>query len=364
MALDPSLEKKLTEVEVRFEGLTQALADPALLADRERYTSTTRAYAELEPIVERFIAYRRTDSELVEAWALHESSADDEEMRELAIEEVKRLEGQRDALDEELRLLLLPSDPDDAKNVVLEVRAGAGGDEATLFAGEIWRMYSRYAEERGWRFKTTDCSESQVGGVKEAIAIIEGQGVFSSLKFESGVHRVQRVPTTETQGRIHTSAVTVAILPEADEVEVDLDPKELRIDTFCSSGPGGQSVNTTQSAVRIIHLPTNLVVQCQDEKSWHKNKAQALKVLRSRLYNKMLQEQHDEIAEERRGMVGSGDRSEKIRTYNYPQRRVTDHRISFSVHNLPDVLDGDLTAIIEALVAHDRAERLRSSEEN
>jgi len=242
---------------------------------------------------------------------------------------------------------------------VLEIRAGAGGDEASLFAGEVFRMYTRFAEERKWKVRTTDLSESAVGGIKEVIAIIEGERVYSRLKFESGVHRVQRVPETEAQGRIHTSAVTVAVMPEADEVEVEIDEKDLRIDTFCSSGPGGQSVNTTQSAVRVIHLPTNLVVQCQDEKSWHKNKARALQVLRSRLYDKMLQEQHDSIAAERRVMVGSGDRSEKIRTYNFPQNRVTDHRIGVTVHNLHAILDGALSSLLDALAAHDQAERLK-----
>jgi peptide chain release factor 1 len=262
-------------------------------------------------------------------------------------------------MEQELRLLLLPSDPNDAKNVILEIRAGTGGDEATLFAGEIFRMYTRFAEDRGWKVKTTDLSESSVGGVKEIIAVVEGESVYSLLKYESGVHRVQRVPETETQGRIHTSAVTVAVLPEADDVEVELDEKDLRIDSFCSSGPGGQSVNTTQSAVRITYLPANLVVQCQDEKSWHKNKARALQVLRSRLYDKMLAEQHESIAEERRGMVKSGDRSEKIRTYNFPQNRVTDHRIGLTQHNLPAVMDGAINPILEALAAHDQAERLK-----
>jgi peptide chain release factor 1 len=255
--------------------------------------------------------------------------------------------------------MLLADDPHDAKNVVLEIRAGTGGDEATLFAAELFRMYCRFAESRGWKVRTTSLSESTVGGIKEVIAIIEGQRVYSSLKYESGVHRVQRVPATETQGRIHTSAVTVAVLPEADEVEVELPDKDLRIDTFCSSGPGGQSVNTTQSAVRITHLPTNIVVQCQDEKSWHKNKARALQVLRSRLYERRLREQQEKIAKERRGMILSGDRSEKSRTYNFPQNRVTEHRIPITLYNLAVIMEGHIGELLEALAAHDQAERLR-----
>jgi len=259
--------------------------------------------------------------------------------------------------------MVLTGDPNDGKNIVLEIRAGTGGDEATLFAAELYRMYSRYAEANGWKVKETSRSESGIGGVKEVICLIEGERVYRRLKYESGVHRVQRVPETETQGRVHTSAVTVAVMPEAEEVEVDIGPKELRIDTFCSSGPGGQSVNTTQSAVRITHLPTNIVVQCQDEKSWHKNKAQAMKVLRSRLYDKLLADQQDAVAAERRGIVKSGDRSEKIRTYNFPQNRVTDHRVGLTVHNLPSMMNGEITAMIDALSSHDQAERLKQESE-
>jgi peptide chain release factor 1 len=356
--LDPKLVDKLRDLEERSEELSRALADPTITADRERYKATTRSYSELQPIILGYAEYRKAAEELAGARELIDS-ADDPEMRSMASEEIKALEARLEALEDRLRLALLPSDPNDAKNVVVEIRAGTGGNEATLFAAELFRMYSRFAEEQGWKVRTTSISESEVGGVKEVIAIIEGQRVYSRLKFESGVHRVQRVPETEAQGRIHTSAVTVAVLPEADEVEVAVDEKELRIDTFCSSGPGGQSVNTTQSAVRITHLATNLVVQCQDEKSWHKNKARAMQVLRSRLYDKMLQEQHDAIAEERRGMVGSGDRSEKIRTYNFPQNRVTDHRIGLTVHNLPAIMDGEIGAILDSLVAHDHAERLK-----
>jgi peptide chain release factor 1 len=357
-SLDPRLQDKLRALEQRSEELASALAEPGITGDMDRYRSTSRAYAELQPVIAKFQEFGKVEADLDGARELVQS-ADDPEMQSMAEEEVRSLEARLEELERELGLLLLPTDPNDEKNVVLEIRAGTGGDEATLFAAEIFRMYSRYAENNGWKVRTTDLSESAVGGAKEVIAIIEGNGVYSRLKYESGVHRVQRVPETETQGRVHTSAITVAVLPEADEVEAAIDEKELRIDTFCSSGPGGQSVNTTQSAVRITHLPTNLVVQCQDEKSWHKNKARALQVLRSRLYDKKLQEQHDEIAAERRGMVGSGDRSEKIRTYNFPQSRVTDHRVGVTTHNLAGFLGGDIGAVVDALAAHDRAERLK-----
>jgi peptide chain release factor 1 len=356
--LDSKLRDKLLSLGERHDELSRRMADPEVVGDRERYKETSKAYADLDPIVLKFSEYQKVDAELAGARDLL-ASADDDEMRALAQDEVKELEQSAEELARELQILLLPSDPLDAKNVVLEVRAGTGGDEATLFAAEIFRMYTRFAEQMGWKVQTTDLSESEVGGVKEAIALVEGDRVYSRLKFESGVHRVQRVPATETQGRIHTSAVTVAVLPEAEDVEVDIEEKDLRVDTFCSSGPGGQSVNTTQSAVRLTHLPTSIVVQCQDEKSWHKNKARAMQVLRSRLYDRMLQEQQAEIAAERRDMVRSGDRSEKIRTYNFPQNRVTDHRIGLTVHNLPSIMDGGISSIIEALAANDQAERLK-----
>jgi len=364
--LDPKLESKLSAVEERFEKLAVELGDPAVVSDRERYRETGKAYSELEAVVENFREYRKVHSDWQGAQELLEGTADgedDAELRAMALEEIEVLESRLENLGTELRRLVLPADPNDARNVVLEIRAGTGGDEATLFAGEIFRMYSRYAEQMGWKVQTTGLSESSVGGAKEVIAIIEGDRVYSRLKYESGVHRVQRVPVTEAQGRVHTSAVTVAVMPEADEVDIEIDEKELRVDTFCASGPGGQGVNTTYSAVRIVHVPTNTVVQCQDERSWHKNKARALQVLRSRLYDLKLAEQQEAIARERRGMVKSGDRSEKIRTYNFPQSRITDHRVGLTVHNLQAVLDGEIGAIIDALVTHDQAERLKQEVE-
>jgi peptide chain release factor 1 len=356
--LESKLNDKLRALEARFDELGVILADPEVVADRERYRDASRAYSELEPVVAKFREYRELRREADGASELLET-AEDAELRKMAADEVRSLGTRLETLERDLHLLLLPTDPDDSKDVVLEIRAGTGGDEATLFAEEILAMYVRYAESRGWKVDVTDLSRSEIGGVKEVIAVVEGDHVFRRMKFESGVHRVQRVPKTEAQGRIHTSAVTVAVMPEAEEVEVAVDEKDLRIDTFCSSGPGGQSVNTTQSAIRITHLPTQIVVQCQDEKSWHKNKARAMQVLRSRLYDRMQREQHEARAAERRGLVGSGDRSEKIRTYNFPQNRVTDHRIGLTVHNLQDVLRGDLDAILDALVSHEQAELLK-----
>ncbi|HEX6853345.1 MAG TPA: peptide chain release factor 1 [Candidatus Polarisedimenticolaceae bacterium] len=356
--MEPKLEERLRGLVAKHEELSRSLADPEVVSDRTRFREASKAYADLGPVVGKYREYDKLRGDFQGARDLL-ASADDAEMRAMATEEVRELETRLTALEEELKVLLLPSDPNDAKNVVLEIRAGTGGDEATLFAAELFRMYARYAESNGWKVETSDLSESAVGGIKEVIAIIEGTRVFSRLKYESGVHRVQRVPQTETQGRIHTSAVTVAVLPEADDVEVHIDEKELRIDTFCSSGPGGQSVNTTYSAVRITHLPTNTVVQCQDEKSWHKNKARALQVLRARLYERMLREQQEKIAAERRVMIGSGDRSEKIRTYNFPQDRITDHRIGLTVHDLPSRMGGEIGDVIDALVAHEQAVRLK-----
>jgi len=350
---------KLAETEARYEELNAQLGDAGVLSDPTRYQKVARAQAELGEVVEKYRQWKTIQKSLGETKTLLEESSSDSEMKSLAHEELTELEKRREEVEEELKVLLLPKDPHDEKNVVLEIRAGTGGDEATLFAQEVFRMYSRYAETQGWRVEVLSTSLSGVGGLKEVIALVEGQRVYSRLKFESGVHRVQRVPATEQQGRIHTSAITVAVLPEADEVEIEIDPKEIRVDTFCSSGPGGQSVNTTYSAVRITHLPTGIVVSCQDEKSQIKNRAKALRVLRSRLYERELQEQQKQITEERRAMVGTGDRSEKIRTYNFPQNRVTDHRIGLTLHQLDRVIDGKLEDIIGALITHYQAEKLK-----
>jgi peptide chain release factor 1 len=350
---------KLAEIERKYEELTAQLSDPEVLADATRYQKAAKAHAELAELVEKYRQWKDIEKSMRGTRELLEESSADSEMKALAHEELLRLEKQRAEVEQELKILMLPKDPNDEKNVVLEIRAGTGGDEATLFAEEVFRMYSRYAESQRWKVEVLSSSLSGVGGLKEVIAVIEGQKVYSRMKYESGVHRVQRVPQTEQQGRIHTSAVTVAVLPEADEVEIAIDPKELRVDTFCSSGPGGQSVNTTYSAVRITHLPSGIVVSCQDEKSQIKNRAKAMRVLRSRLYELKLQEQQKQIIEERRAMVGSGDRSEKIRTYNFPQNRVTDHRIGLTLHQLDRVMDGRIDDIIEALITHYQTEKLK-----
>jgi peptide chain release factor 1 len=350
---------KLSTVETQYEELMTRLGTAEVQADPAEYRKAAKALSELEPLVDSYRAYKAVHKDL-------EATADiakggDTEMRELAQEELKALRAKRDAILGDLRILLVPKDPNDQKNVILEIRAGTGGDEAALFAADLFRMYSRFAERQGWKLEIMSSSESGAGGIKEAIASIEGRGVYSRLKYESGVHRVQRVPTTEASGRIHTSTATVAVLPEAEEVDIQINEKELRVDTFCSSGPGGQSVNTTYSAVRLTHLPTGVVVSQQDEKSQIKNRAKAMKVLRARLYEMELRKQQEAIAKERRGQVGTGERSEKIRTYNFPQSRITDHRINFTTHRLHDVLDGDPTDILDQVIAHYNAEKLKEA---
>ncbi len=353
---------KLQSVEMRFNELGQLLSDPKTHADREAYTKCSREYAELEPIVECFRRWRKVSNDVAGNKQII-AETNDAEFRALALGELDSLREEEEKLQKELHLLLLPKDPNDQKNVILELRAGAGGDESALFAADLFNMYVRYADGRGWRVEMMNSSESSVGGYKEVIARIEGNGAYSAFKYEAGVHRVQRVPQTETQGRIHTSTVTVAVLPEAEEVDVDIQDKDLRIDVFRSSGPGGQSVNTTDSAVRITHLPTGLVVSCQDEKSQHKNKAKALTVLRSRLLVQMQDAADAERRDDRRSQIGTGERSERIRTYNFPQGRITDHRIGLTLYQIDRVLGGDLALLIEPLTAHYRSEALKSSTE-
>src|SRR5437762_2924712 len=349
---------KLRTEEQRYEELMARLGTSEVQADPAEYRKHAKALAEVEPLVEKYREYKAVAADIKGAEELAASA--DADMRELAKEELKALTVRRDAVVAELKILLVPKDPNDEKNVVLEIRAGTGGDEAALFAGELFRMYSKFAERNGWRIEVMSASDTGIGGLKEVIATIEGRGVYSKLKYESGVHRVQRVPATEASGRVHTSTVTVAVLPEAEEVDVQINDKDLRIDTFCSSGPGGQSVNTTYSAVRITHIPTGVVVSQQDEKSQIKNRAKAMKVLRSRLYEIEMEKQQKAVADERRSMVGTGERSEKIRTYNYPQNRVTDHRIALTLHRLDSIIDGAIPEIIDALTAHYQAERLKN----
>jgi peptide chain release factor 1 len=353
--------ERLEQIEARYEELGRQLADPEVLGDHDKYQKIARQHRDLADVVDKFRQYREVRTGIADARSMLAES--DPEIRAMAQEELTQLEEREPRIEEESKVLPLPKDPNDEKNVVLEIRAGTGGDEASLFAAEIFRMYTRFAEQHRWKVEVLSSSESSVGGLKEVIAIVEGSGVYSQLKYESGVHRVQRVPATETQGRVHTSAITVAVLPEAEDVDVKIEAKDIRIDTFCSSGPGGQSVNTTYSAVRITHLPTNTVVSCQDEKSQIKNREKAMRVLRARLYEVEMERQQQELAKERKQQVGSGDRSEKIRTYNFPQNRLTDHRIGLTIHQLAEVMDGRLQPVIDALIAHFNAERLKAESE-
>jgi peptide chain release factor 1 len=353
--------EKLNALEERYEVLTQKLSAPEVIANQEQFRKYAKSRAELEELVEKYREYKKVAQEIADTKELLHTETD-HEMRELAKGELEELEPRIEEIEQELRILLIPKDPNDEKNIVLEIRAGTGGEEAALFAGDLFRMYSKYAEQQGWNVDVMSQNPIGIGGFKEIIALIEGKGVYSRLKFESGVHRVQRVPITEASGRIHTSAVTVAVLPEAEEVEIDINPEELRIDVYRSSGPGGQSVNTTDSAVRITHIPTGIVVSCQDEKSQHKNRAKALKILRARLLDKAQSEQRQAIARDRKNQVGSGDRSERIRTYNFPQSRVTDHRINLTLYALDSILEGKLDGVIEPLITSAKAEALKNME--
>uniref|UniRef100_E6PX88 Peptide chain release factor 1 n=1 Tax=mine drainage metagenome TaxID=410659 RepID=E6PX88_9ZZZZ len=349
---------RLEQMEIRYVELGEQLALPEIQQDREAYHKTSKMHRDLEESVEKYRSFKQAKQGLEDARMMLSES--DAELRAMAAEEIATLEPRVAEIEAELKILLLPKDPNDDKNVILEIRAGTGGDEASLFVAEVYRMYLRFAEQHRWKVDILSSSESAVGGLKEVIALIEGDRVYSQMKYESGVHRVQRVPATETQGRVHTSAITVAVLPEAEEVDVKIEAKDLRIDTFCSSGPGGQSVNTTYSAIRITHLPTNTVVSCQDEKSQIKNREKAMRVLRSRLYEVEMERQHEALARERKQQVGTGDRSEKIRTYNFPQNRLTDHRIGLTLHQLDLIMEGRLQQVVDALVAHMQAEQLKA----
>lgn len=350
---------KLDFIQEKYEELSMKVSDPDVISDQSSWQIYMKEMSEMEPIVAKYKEYRKASDDLADTKEML-SDSNDEELREMAKAELSELESKLERYSEELKVLLLPKDPNDQKNVLLEIRAGTGGEEAALFGGDLLRLYMRYAERRGWKTEIMDMNETGIGGIKEAIILIKGKGAYSRLKYESGVHRVQRVPETESSGRIHTSAATVAVLPEIDEVEVDLDPNDVRVDVYRSSGNGGQCVNTTDSAVRLTHIPTGLVVTCQDEKSQIKNKDKAFKVLRARLYDLKMQEQNKEIAQERKSQVGSGDRSERIRTYNFPQGRVSDHRIGMTVYKLDSFLDGEIDEIVDGLITHDQAEKMKS----
>lgn len=352
--------EKLAFIEKKYDELNQRIMDPNLVNDLDEYQSVMKEHSDIEPIVFKYKEYTNVLEELEGARELLHEKLEDE-MKEMVKGEVKELEEAKEELEEEIKFLLIPKDPNDHKNVIVEIRAGAGGDEAALFAGVLFRMYSRYAERNNWKVELMNSSEIGIGGFKEIVFMIKGKGAFSRLKYESGVHRVQRVPETESSGRIHTSTATVAVLPEAEDVDVDIKSNDLKIDTYRASGAGGQHVNTTDSAIRITHIPTGIVVSCQDEKSQTKNKAQAMKIIKTRVYDKFLSDQQSEIAQERKGQIGTGDRSERIRTYNYPQGRITDHRINLTVHKFSDVLDGELDEIIDPLVTTDQAEKLQES---
>ncbi|MGI6269037.1 MAG: peptide chain release factor 1 [Candidatus Howiella sp.] len=354
---------KLNQVAARYAQISESLMNPDVVSDQEQYKKLMKEHKQLSPLVEKYQEYERAKTDAAEAHELLEGGGLDRDFKEMVEEELAAARERTEALAEELKILLLPKDPNDDKSVVVEIRGGAGGEEAALFAGVLYRMYGMYAESRRWKIEPVSASETELGGYKEISFMVEGEGAYSRLKYESGVHRVQRVPETETQGRIHTSTVTVAVLPEAEEVELEINPADLQIDTYRAGGAGGQHVNKTESAIRITHLPTGLVVECQDERSQHKNKDKAMKVLRSRLYEQMLADQNAQIASDRRAQVGTGDRSERIRTYNYPQGRVTDHRIGLTLYKLEQVLNGDLDELIDGLITYYRAEMLKAQAE-
>jgi peptide chain release factor 1 len=357
---DNVILQKLEDIKVRYEEIGQQITDPEIMADMKRYVKLNKEYRDLSPLIDAYAEYRDTLSNLEEAKYMLQNEPD-EELREMAKEEVETLFGKIEPLEEQIKILLLPSDPEDDKNAVMEIRAGTGGDEASIFAGDLHRMYTRFCENKGWKVEVTGMSPGTSGGFKEIVMNISGNKVYGTLKYESGVHRVQRVPKTETQGRVHTSAATVAVLPEAGEFDIELNMNDIRKDTFCSSGPGGQSVNTTYSAIRLTHIPTGIVVQCQDEKSQIKNFDKALNELRTRIYNIEYRKYMDDISSKRKTMVSTGDRSAKVRTYNYPQSRITDHRINFTAYNLPTVMDGDVQELIDKLQMEENAERLKDS---